>query len=113
MKFNTSTVEDRHEVYKAMLAEIDAPEKQYLGGQSSCTYGFCFLLTVIGCYFDIWDLVELYRSQPKSLRFFDIYWFIPGKWEERREILVQCIEETKPKSDGTTHIQIHSSGEDN
>lgn len=93
MKFDVLTVEVRHELYKAMLAEIDAPEKQDFFGQSSCTYGLCFLLcTIIGNPLDLWYLHELWRYKPKDSH--GMYWFEPGEWKERREILVQCIEET-------------------
>ena len=93
--FDTTTIEGRHELYKAMLTEIDAVEKQYLHGQSSCTYGLCFLLfTIMKFKIDLRNLPELWYSKPKRASQFGLYWFKPGEWKKRRAILVQCIEET-------------------
>lgn len=117
MKFDTSTIEGRHELYKAMLEEVDRPVPNETEGTPVTHSGLCFL----AYYFDVdiyWlhsalvNAPELIAKKPETT-FDSRHWFEPGKWKERREILVQCIEETKPKSDGTTHIQIHSSGEDN
>lgn len=95
--FDTTTIEGRHELYKAMLAEVDKPRPSRDGhGISVTAYGFCFL----AFYFkvDIYWLgqfktPELFAKKPNSW-YNTTCWFKPGEWKKRRAILVQCIEET-------------------
>ena len=88
-----SKIEDRHKIYKLMLKRaINDP---------CVNYGFCFLLYTlfldgITVDSDINSYPELMRFRPKGYRGF---WFprTTKGWEKRIEILIKCIEMTRPK----------------
>ena len=93
------TKKQRHEVYKAVLEELNRRERMET---------YCYLCNEIdhktrdlyGFYPNTKDFIEFFKQKPK-LEFGKIVWFLKLEngsfdFESRRKILTQCIEETKP-----------------
>lgn len=92
------TTEDRHAIYKKMLqAALKDP---------SVSYGFCYLHSQKARIFSKFkDLKELISFQPTNYNPIvhidsSYYWFpcTTKGWEKRIEILLKCMELTKPKA---------------
>lgn len=90
----------RFTAYVIMLQEAYSPSIFYDESESRefiSTYaGFCYMFYLLTMKIDLFEafentLPELYSKKPINE---DRFWFAFGKWDERAELLKQCIEET-------------------
>jgi hypothetical protein len=92
---------ERHTAYLIMLEEAEDPTSYSTLLYSPCLCGFCYMIgvlfrmgngaseTIIRDYFP-----ELYKRKPSTAA--NLFWFTRNEagWEERKKILLECINET-------------------
>lgn len=81
-------------IYENVLLSAEKGVYDKMFGKKITDYGLCFALHALGYSAQLLLYPEILEQCPKTL-YGNYYWFKPGEWEQRSQILKNAIKKVK------------------